>query len=507
MIKKIFSIILALTLVFQMSAIRPCNYSVYGAAIEDKEFACVCSAANKDSDYFISYGCKNVQVLSSEEAVNAGVPEGYTDNVVKVSGTDSVNGIGLLLDFSAEKIKKEDIKEVTFRLYVDTTASGSYPEVRIQTPYQQNALNLKYSIATNVKQWVDVTIGSDGTNFYENRTFAELCSGGYLNKFNFFIRRDNCTEFFIDSIKVTLNDSAKKDDNTGDNEGDYSDDKEKPVITIRTKKIYSTTGTKPCLVATATDNSGIEPVISYEWSDGSLDEAGRLKKGTHTWTIKAKDKAGNEAVEEVAVYVTDEDNYGTNVIDECASCCDKIHINAKSATCTANGNIDYWYCDDCDRYYSDALGTKEISASSVVIKAKGHKVVNVKGKAASFTSDGLTDGSKCSDCGKIIGAQKKINKLSKPSATKLIKVTGAKKKISVKFKKVKNISGYQLQIATKKSMKKGLKSYKIKASKTAYTIKKLKKKTNYYVRIRTYETINSSTGYSKWSKVVKVKTK
>mgnify|MGYP004625839575 FL=1 len=45
---------------------------------------------------------------------------------------------------------------------------------------------------------------------------------------------------------------------------------------------------------------------------------------------------------------------------------DLKHINAKAATAAAEGNIEYWYCEDCDKYFSDAAATKEITKAATV---------------------------------------------------------------------------------------------------------------------------------------------
>ena len=48
------------------------------------------------------------------------------------------------------------------------------------------------------------------------------------------------------------------------------------------------------------------------------------------------------------------------------------HIDAKAATKTAVGNIEYWYCEDCDKYFADAAATKEIKqADTVTAKLSG----------------------------------------------------------------------------------------------------------------------------------------
>ena len=45
---------------------------------------------------------------------------------------------------------------------------------------------------------------------------------------------------------------------------------------------------------------------------------------------------------------------------------DLMHISAKAATEDAEGNIEYWYCGGCDKYYSDKDGTKEIAKADTV---------------------------------------------------------------------------------------------------------------------------------------------
>ena len=50
---------------------------------------------------------------------------------------------------------------------------------------------------------------------------------------------------------------------------------------------------------------------------------------------------------------------------------DLKHFPAKAATEDADGNIEYWYCSGCNKYYSDKDGTKEIAkADTVTAKLK-----------------------------------------------------------------------------------------------------------------------------------------
>lgn len=62
---------------------------------------------------------------------------------------------------------------------------------------------------------------------------------------------------------------------------------------------------------------------------------------------------------------------------------DLKHIPAKAATWVAEGNIEYWYCEGCGRYFSDRDGTKEIrKADTVTAKRKS-------GSAAAEPEDDL----------------------------------------------------------------------------------------------------------------------
>lgn len=45
------------------------------------------------------------------------------------------------------------------------------------------------------------------------------------------------------------------------------------------------------------------------------------------------------------------------------------HVDAKAATSTENGNIEYWYCDDCGKYFANEALTAEISHEQTVISA------------------------------------------------------------------------------------------------------------------------------------------
>ena len=101
------------------------------------------------------------------------------------------------------------------------------------------------------------------------------------------------------------------------------------------------------------------------------------------------------------------------------------------------------------------------------------------------------------------------SKSNKPKKTSISKIKAQKKGFKVTWKKVSNAKGYQVKYSTsKKFTKKTSKTATVKkATTTSKTVKKLKKKKTYYVKVRSYKTVNAKKVYSDWSKVKKVKTK
>lgn len=102
-------------------------------------------------------------------------------------------------------------------------------------------------------------------------------------------------------------------------------------------------------------------------------------------------------------------------------------------------------------------------------------------------------------------AVKPVKKVTVKKQT--VKVKAGKKKLTVTWKKDKNVSGYQIKIATKKNFK-GAKTYTVKSYKTyKKVIKKLKAKKKYFVKVRAYKTVGKSKVYGAYSAVRSCKVK
>ena len=136
-----------------------------------------------------------------------------------------------------------------------------------------------------------------------------------------------------------------------------------------------------CEAQTVTiDEKYIDTVIVNE-TKVTLDENNSfvLSPADGEQRIAVTDRAGNTA--EMTVTVNDGHTGGTATCTQKAVCevCGKAygepdpknhtdlkHIPAKAATENAEGNIEYWYCKGCGKYYSDKDGTKEIKKADTV---------------------------------------------------------------------------------------------------------------------------------------------
>lgn len=82
---------------------------------------------------------------------------------------------------------------------------------------------------------------------------------------------------------------------------------------------------------------------------------------------------------------------------------------------------------------------------------------------------------------------------------------GKKNTLDIKWKKVSNISGYQISYSLQS--KKGFKTVTLKSKATKTTLKKLKSGKKYYVKMRTYKTVNGKRIYSQYTELKKSTTK
>lgn len=218
-------------------------------------------------------------------------------------------------------------------------------------------------------------------------------------------------------------------------------------------------------------------------------------KVTYKVTDYSKEKVNNqyqtkEVVEEVTVpyynnYYHRHDRTDVYVPDE------ESYVKA---TCTKDGH--YNMVNPCK-----VCGDKEVVAT-VKIPATGKHTAAAAKKENVVAATTKKGGSydlvvRCADCGKVLSKKHKTTAKIVVKASKVTKATNVKgKKAKITVKKAASVTGYQIQYGTKKNFK-GAKAVNTKA--TTKTVSKLAKNKKYYVRVRTYKTVDGKTYYSSWS--------
>ena len=122
-----------------------------------------------------------------------------------------------------------------------------------------------------------------------------------------------------------------------------------------------------------TDKAGNTAEMTVTINDGhTFGEWASNGNGTHTRKctvdgcngLETKDCSGGKAIcTERAICEICKGAYGKLDPNNHA---DLMHISAKAATEDTEGNIEYWYCGGCGKYYSDKDGTKEIAKADTV---------------------------------------------------------------------------------------------------------------------------------------------
>ena len=170
----------------------------------------------------------------------------------------------------------------------------------------------------------------------------------------------------------------------------------------------------------ATDHDWAEP--TYEWSsDNKTCTAKRVCKNdkaheqtqsvnTVSKTLKEATCAEKGSVEYTADFGNN--NYGfvkqSKTVETAALGHKLEHHDAKAATCVAEGNVEYWECSVCNKFFSDKEGKNELNTVVTDKDTKNHVgETEVKDyKEATCSESGYTGDTYCKSCGKLIAAGK-----------------------------------------------------------------------------------------------------
>ena len=153
------------------------------------------------------------------------------------------------------------------------------------------------------------------------------------------------------------------------------------------------------------------------WTDDSFDDPGVIAAGKNlisaTYSVAADTPAGTYTVTYQSINLIGDDaendmTGGTVSFDITvktsvtppAHTCTLTKVPAKAATCTEDGNIEYYQCSDpdCGKLYKDAAGTQEITKADIVIKAGHTDLKPYPAKEPTCDSGGCVAYWFCTDC-------------------------------------------------------------------------------------------------------------
>ena len=140
-------------------------------------------------------------------------------------------------------------------------------------------------------------------------------------------------------------------------------------------------------------------------------------------------------------------------------------------------------------------GKKKLSSKYYTVSYKNNKNVGygtvvVKGKGRYGKYSGTA----------VFKINLKKTKLSSAKSTK-------KKTFTATWRKTGGNSGWQVQYSTNKKFRSGVRTVNLKSRNTKLTVRKLRSRKTYYIRVRGYKKVKGKIMYAGWSNVKKVKVK
>lgn len=283
MIKRALALILALSLLIGATTI----YAVEGTYPMNQNTLVIDNIPTTDYIAGVSPYDGVIAHLSEYEAQSSGVPAGFSDSVTRVGVGSNSSYAGVTIDLASMRLPLSEIEQITFRVYL----AGGGTSLRISNKGAGN-----WAVLANVSNntWVDYTVKADGTGL-NGTTLNYFDDGeGYFGVFG--IGAKSVSNLYIDSISVTFSDGYVHE----------SDDETPPVISYTgPDEVEFKEGDTFALdgVSAFDEYDNAPATISYRFGEGALNSAGRLMPGTHTCTVVATDRSGNESTVSITVTV------------------------------------------------------------------------------------------------------------------------------------------------------------------------------------------------------------
>ena len=364
--------------------------------------------------------------------------------------------------------------------------------------------------ALQINEKVDLTAGTYYLVFVKD--------WGKTGNYDFTLRYTNAKESFAETEKNT-------DNNTREANNIKLNTTYKGQIAANDDKDFYKFKISHGETITLTFKAYIEEVACYIYdSDGNQQWGYRYDWNWDTRLIQASEEITLSAGTYYISFIKD---WGRTGNYSFKLSCDHTYkkVVVKKATLSANGSYKN-VCTKCgytaskkDTIYKASKVKLSKTAYTYNGKVQRPKVIvkDRKGKTISSKYYTVTYAKGCKNVGtykvtvKFKGrysGKKTLTFKINPAKTGVKTLSAGRKKLTVKWtKKTTQVSGYQIQYSTSKSFK----SYKTKTlsgyKKTSTTLTGLKAKKTYYIRVRTYKTVNGKKVYSGWSTIKYKKTK
>ncbi len=397
-IRRISAVALAVVLCFGM-----CTFARTVSALADEDDGTV------DVTFEVQYCQTDARaMLSLVNSFRTGDEANYVDldgNTVEVSGLGDMT-----YDYTLEEVAMQRAAEIAL-YFAHTRPDGesscftAYP-----SEYNSKGENIAYGYSTYTAAFNG---WKEDNEDYDNQGHRRNMLGGYdltkdsngnvtTTEYNFTAIGIACVKY--NGVCYWVQEFSKTAQNTTATTA--CDETKSVTVTVPTSSVTVTADTSPITMAKG-DSADLPSVtgtckiqrtmtidvgeVDWESSDESVVTVsdGKITAvGAGTATVSAT-VSGTEFTVMVTVH-------------------DLIRHEALAATCTTAGNVEYWYCSDCGKYFTDISDWTETTLQDVTLSATGHTEVTDEGYAATCTEDGLTDGSHCSVCGEIITEQTAI---------------------------------------------------------------------------------------------------
>ena len=315
----------------------------------------------------------------------------YAENTEVGTATVYINGIG---DFYGTVTKTFSIKKMPeYTIPADITAA-----------YGSKLSEIKLPAASNGKwSWAD---GKQGVGDVGKKTFKAVFTPNdtkqYLTVSNIDIPVTvHHTYKKIDAVAATCNAAGNIEYYVCSDGKYYTDDKGINEVSLADTVVpakghsydepqwkWSDTSSTAAVTASATfickdcgDTQSVNATVTSKVMDATYAAAG---KRVYTATVKFGGKTYTDT-KEIAIPQLK-----------------LTHVAAVAATCTKNGNIEYWFDEANNKYFTDAKGENEITKAKTVVKATGHSFGEPVWKWAEDYSYATLSFS-CSSCNTISG--------------------------------------------------------------------------------------------------------